>query len=125
MPCDAREFLGVLKQDAVARLGPRLDGAVVERLAGIGDDEIEIEIDGVAEALAARAGAVGIVEGEQARLGLLVDDAVVFALEAIVEDQALGGISRGVGHEFENGFAVPFAVADLDGIDQARARFRH
>ncbi len=120
----ARKFLGVLKQDAVTRLGPRLDGAVVQRLAGIGDDEVEVEVDGVAESLAARARAVGIVEGEQARLGLLVNDAVVFAFEAIVEDQALGGISRGVGHEFENSFAIPFAIADLDGIDQAGSRFR-
>ena len=118
----AREFLGFLKQDAVAGLGPRLDGAVVERLAGIGDDEVEVEVDGVAEALAARACAVGIVEGEEARLGLLVDGAVVLALEAVVEDQALRRIARGIGKKFEDGFAVAFAVADLDGIDEARAR---
>ena len=118
----ARKFLRFLEQDAVAGLGPRLDGAVVERLTGIGDDEIEIEVDRVPEALAARACAVGVVEGEQARLGLLIDDAVVLALEAIVEDQTLGGIACGVGNKFEDGFAVTFAVADFDGINQARTR---
>src|SRR5450755_3041900 len=92
----AGELLGVLKQHAIARLGPRLDGAVVERLTGIGDHQIQIEVDRVAEALATRAGAVGIVEREQPRLGFLVDDAVVFAFEAVVEDQALRGIARGV-----------------------------
>ncbi len=38
----------------------------------IGNDEVEVEVDGVAESLAAGAGAVGIVEGEEARLGLAV-----------------------------------------------------
>ena len=118
----AREFLGFLEQDAVAGLGPRLDGAVVERLAGIGDDEIEIEVDRVPEALAAWACAVRVVEREKPRLGLLIDDAVVLALEAVVEDQTLGGIACGVGNKFEDGFAVTFAVADFDGINQARAR---
>ena len=88
------KLLRVLPQAAITRLGPRFDRAVVEGFAAIGDDEIQIEVDGVAESLAARAGAVGIVEGEEARLGLLVDGAAVFAFEALVEDKALG---RGAG----------------------------
>ncbi len=89
----ARPFAGVLLEDAITRLGPGFDGAIVEGFAGIGDDEVEIEIDGVAKALAARASAVGIVEGEQARLGFLIESAVVLAFEALVEGQALGGIA--------------------------------
>ena len=70
----ARESLQLLPERAIARLGPGLDRALVDGFAAIGNHEIEIEIDGVAEALAARAGAVGIVERKQARLGLLVDE---------------------------------------------------
>ena len=32
-------------------------------------------------------------------------------------------IARGVGNEFEDGFAVAFAIADFDGVDEAGARF--
>jgi len=82
------------------------------------NNEVEIEIDSVSEALAARTGAIGIVEGEQARLGLLIDGAVVLAFKSVVEDQTLGGISRCVGNELQNRFAIPFPIADLDGIDK-------
>ena len=78
-------FFHVLEERAVARLGPRLDRAFIKRLTGIGHDETEIEIDGVAETLAARAGAVGIVERKKTGLGLLIKRAIVFAFEAFVE----------------------------------------
>ena len=120
----ARPFARFLEKDAVARFGPRLDGAIIERLAGVGYDEVEIEIDGVAEALAARASAIGIVEGKEPRLGLLVERAVVFALEALIEGEALGGRAGGIGGKFEDGFAAALAVADFNGIDEARARLR-
>src|SRR6202142_2149793 len=48
----------------VARLRPRLDRALYQRLASVGNHAINIEINRVAEALAARARAVGAVEGE-------------------------------------------------------------
>jgi hypothetical protein len=35
---------------AILRLGPRLDRSVSEGLIGIGNHEIEIEVDGVAKA---------------------------------------------------------------------------
>jgi hypothetical protein len=60
----ARIALQFLPRTAVAGLGPRLDRAFVDRFAAIGNYQIGIEIDGVAKSLAARAGAVGIVEGE-------------------------------------------------------------
>ena len=62
----AGEFLRFLHQTAITRLGPRLDRAVVERFAGVRNDEIEIEIDRVAESLATRARAPGIVETKTA-----------------------------------------------------------
>ena len=61
--------------------GPGGDGAVGEGLGLVGNDEVGVEVDGVAEALAARAGAVGIVEGEEARLGLAVGAMAGGALE--------------------------------------------
>ncbi len=110
---------------AVARLGPRLDGAVGERFGFVRHDAVEIEIHRVAEALAARAGAVGIVEREEARLGLLIRRAALLAVESLVEHQPVGSGCRRAGrflrHEFQNGLAAPFAVADLDRIDQPRA----
>src|SRR5690349_5820176 len=63
----ARPFFGFLEQCAVARLRPGFDGPVVEGLAGIGDHEIQIEIDGISETLAARTRSIRIVEGEKAR----------------------------------------------------------
>ena len=63
------------------------DGAVGEGLRLVGDDEVGVEVDGVAEALAAWAGAVGIVEGEEARLGLAVGAMAGGALEGGGEAQ--------------------------------------
>ena len=74
---------------AILRAIPGVDCAVVEGLGFIGNDEVEIEVDGVAKALAARACAKGIVEGEEARLGLAVDAMAGFALEGGGEAQAL------------------------------------
>ena len=69
--------------------GPGGDGALGERLRLVGDDEVGIEVDGVAEALAAWAGAVGIVEGEEARLGLAVGAVAGGALEGGGEAEVL------------------------------------
>ncbi len=85
----AREAFQFLPQRAVARLGPGLDHAFIDRLAAVGNHQVDVEIDGVAESLAARAGAVRIVERKQARLRLLVHQAAGLALEALVEDHAL------------------------------------
>ena len=60
---------------------PGGDGAVGEGLGFVGDDEVGVEVDGVAEALAAGAGAVGVVEGEEAGFGLAVGAVAGGALE--------------------------------------------
>ena len=59
-------------EGAVFGRGPWRDGALGKGLGAVGDDEVGVEVDGVAEALAARARAVWIVEGEEAGLGLAV-----------------------------------------------------
>src|SRR5208337_358643 len=64
-PAVARPFARFLHEDALTGLGPRLNRAIIERFAGIGDDEVEIEINGVAKTLAARASAIGLVEREE------------------------------------------------------------
>src|ERR1043166_4293794 len=71
----------------VLRLRPRLNRALGERELRVRDDEVEVEADGVAEALAGRARAEGVVEAEEARLGLRVNSSVVLALEALGEFQ--------------------------------------
>ena len=69
---------------------PGGDGAFGEGLGAVGDDEVGVEVDGVAEALAAGAGSVGIVEGEEARLGLAVGAVAGGALEGGGEAEVLG-----------------------------------
>src|SRR6202035_5565727 len=118
-----RPFFHVLEQSPVTRFAPGFDGTFVERLAGIGDDQIEVEIDGVAKALATRARAIGIVERKKTRLRFLIKHAVVFTFEALVESEALGAISAGIGDEFEDGFAAAFPVADFYGVCKSRTRF--
>jgi len=97
------------------------DRAVVKRLARIGNDQIQIEIDGISKSLTARTCTVRIVKGEESRLGFLVESAVVLAFESLVECKTLGRIPRSVRDEFEDGLALPFAVTNFDGVHQARA----
>ena len=116
--CEAFEFG---EQGAIFRFGPGFDGAFVQRFRLVGDNEVEIEIDGVAEPLTAWAGAVGIIEREQARLGFVVSTAVVFAFEALGEAKALElFIFVVAGSGFEDDFSC-FAVADFYGVDDSRA----
>ncbi len=68
-------------EGAVLGGGPGGDGALREGAAAVGKDEVGVEVDGVAEALAARAGSVGIVEGEETRLRLAVGAMAGGALE--------------------------------------------
>ena len=58
----AREALEFGEQRPVLGLSPGLDRAFIQSLAFVGDDQVEIDVDGVAESLATRAGAIRIVE---------------------------------------------------------------
>src|SRR4051812_28068375 len=56
----------------VLRLRPWFDSSFSQCFRLIGDHQVHVEINGVAETLAPRAGAEGIIEREQPRLRLLV-----------------------------------------------------
>ena len=86
----ARQPFHLVREVAVARLGPGLDRTFSQRLAFIGDHQVKIKVDRVAESLAARAGPVWIVEGEQVRLGLGIRNLAPLALETLVEHEPLG-----------------------------------
>ena len=83
------EALGLFLQrrelGAVVRLGPRLHGALAQRLRLVRHDEVQVELDDVAEAVARRAGAERVVEREEPRLRVLVRDAALAALEPLAE----------------------------------------
>ncbi len=85
----ASESLQILPKGTITRLRPGLNNAFVDGLAAVGNHQIDIEIDRIAEALATGAGAVGIVKRKQARLGLLIREAALLAFETIAEDDAL------------------------------------
>ncbi len=61
---EAGDAAHLCAQRLVLGLGPGLNCAFGQGLRGVRNDQVHIEVDGVAEALATRAGTVGIVEGE-------------------------------------------------------------
>src|SRR5579863_3415774 len=70
---------------AIFGAAPGLDRAVFEREPLIGNDQIDIEVDCVSKALAARAGAERAVEAEQPRLGLFKAELAGLASELLIE----------------------------------------
>src|SRR5205085_9898248 len=84
----------------------------------VGNDEIEIEADSVAEPLAGRARAERIVEAEQTRLRRSITNVTILAGEGF-------GISqlrvRFVG-QFDDRLAVAFLIANFERINQPRPR---
>ena len=72
---------------AIFGTGPRLDRPIVERSGLVRDDQIEIEVEGVAEALAARACAVGIVERKKPWFGLAINFVAALAFEGLGKAQ--------------------------------------
>ena len=69
----------------IFRSSPWRNRAFIERLRFVGDDEVRIEVYGVAKTLAAWAGTVGIIEREEIRNWFFERQAVEF--EAIGEGQ--------------------------------------
>ncbi len=104
------------------RLGPGGDGALLQAERGIRDDHVRVDAHLVAETVAGRAGAEGVVEGEQARLDLGDREAGDRAGEFRGEDDAarravlllLVGI-------FEDGDAVGEVERLLQRVGEARA----
>ena len=109
-------------QRLVLGLGPRLDRAFGQRQRLVRNHQVQIEIDGVAEALAARARAERIVEREQPRLRLFVADVALLALEALREAELLCSFAF-ARRSLEQHFAR-FAITLLHRIDDAQARVR-
>ncbi len=64
--------LSSAQRRSVVRLGPRFDGPAVEGLRRIRHDEVHVQFDHVAEAMAGRARAERVVEREQPGLRDLV-----------------------------------------------------
>ena len=116
----AAEAPQLAQQVAIAGLGPRFDGAVGQGLGAVGDDAVEVEVNGVAEALAARAGAIGTVEAEQARLRLGVGGAAAAAFETLAEAPLLVRLRVG---PFHQEFAATLAVAEFQRVHQPRPDF--
>jgi hypothetical protein len=99
----------------VLRLGPGIHRAFLDGLGTVRNHQIHIEIDGVAEALAAFAGAERSVEAEQSGLGGDEFLAALLAAELLVKPDGFAAARR-----FEKDLAR-FAIADLDGVHQALA----
>src|SRR4029077_9487309 len=105
------------EQGTIFRLRPRLDCALRQSFRPVRNHQIKIEVDGIAESLAARTCAVGIVEREQTRLGLFISQIAVLALEALGVTQAPGRLLL-VGCDFKNHLAAR-AVFGFDCIYDA------
>ena len=87
-----------------------------DRLRLVRHDEIQVELDDVAEAVARRARAKRVVEREQARLRVLVEEMASAALESFAELVTTGA---GLGARTSTAKAAPpFAVGGLDRIGQ-------
>jgi hypothetical protein len=72
-------------------LGPGHDRALLDRQILVGNDELGIEIELLAKAVAGGAGPLRRVEGEEAGLDLLDGEARDGAGEFLGEDDAVGG----------------------------------
>ncbi len=81
---------------------PRRDRALGQRLRGIGDDELRIDLHAGAEAGAVRAGAPGRVERERARLQLIERQVVVEAGQVLGVHPLPVRIVVGQVHEVEH-----------------------
>src|SRR5207248_4795785 len=85
-----RVLLEIAEPRAEFRLVPRIDRALFEGERFVGNHAVHVEVDGVAEALAARAGAGRGIEAEENRFRLREFLEAGLALKLLVEAQALG-----------------------------------
>ena len=114
---DVEIFVGDAAQEFLAPephllAPPAYDGSVVDALARVGHHELLVDAHHAAEALAAGAGADGVVEGEEVFVGLGKGHAVF--LEACAETvEYLGRV------EAQETFAVALVKRRLDGVGQA------
>ncbi len=99
-------------------LAPGLDGAVGQRLAAIGDDEVPVITKDVPEALTFGAGAEGMVERKQQGVQRLEHASATLAAK-------MGAVGpEPLADDFDVADAFRFLEGDLDGLDQAMAVVR-
>ena len=102
----------LLQIPGVLGLGPRIDGALLNRERAVRDHQVHVVIDGVAKALAPLASTIRIVEAEQARLRLGELLPATLAGKFFAEAQRLSA-ARGLKDHLAR-----LAITDLEGVDQ-------
>jgi hypothetical protein len=98
------------------RLVPGLDRALGEAPGLVGNHQVDVHLDEIAEAVTLGTGPEGVVEGEQSRLRL---DELCLAARAL---EALGEVSAGPTRDLHQGPSAALAEGDLEGVHQAAAR---
>ena len=95
------------------RLGPWFNSPFLQRQPGIGNHQIEIQSNGIAEALTGRTGAVRIVETEEPGLRCGIDSPVIFALEVFGERVVLAPGLTTIPVLLENRFPASRPIAGV------------
>src|SRR6185503_15963543 len=108
----------LLLRPIILWLHPRLDRAFGECQLAIGNHQIEVQSNRIAEALTGRARAEWIVKTEQLRLGRGISNRAALALEALRKYQSNGRVICG----FDYRLAVTLLITDLERINQPRSR---
>ena len=114
---EAAEDLHVIGAGRVG-LGPRHDCALLDAERVVGDDEVFVEQQFLAETIARRARALRRVEGEQPRLDLGDGEAGDGAREFFAEDDAVGGDARA----FHRAAETPLPLAGGAGGGRVRRK---
>ncbi len=109
-----RELLQFSAPPIELRFGEWLNRTIGQRQFAVRDDQIPIQPDGVAEALARRTRAERIIEAEQVRFGPDVTQAAMLALEPLGEGQAPRLITDGL----NDGLPVAFLIAGFERVNQ-------
>ncbi len=99
-------------------VGPRVDGALVEALVRVGDDQLGVDLHARADAGALGAGAEGRVEGERAGLQLLERQVVVRAVEMLGVHALALGVVLGEVDEVEHDHAAGQPECGLHGVGE-------
>lgn len=100
---------------------PRRDGALVEGLLLVRDDQVGVDLHARADAGALGAGAEGRVEGEGTRLQLLEGEVVVGAVEVLGIHPLTLGVVLGEVDEVQDHHAAGEAEGRLHGVGEAGA----
>src|SRR6476646_1650938 len=108
-------FLEIVEICSISRLGPWLDGALVDRFRFVRYYQLQIQIDRVAETLAAGTRSKGVIERKKFRFRIFIPDIAVLAFKGFAESSSFPVDG------FEDDFAIVFAETDFDRVDQTLA----